>query len=815
MNCDCNCQLGRLRSTGKTLLSVVVGIVFLGSPLPAQAQAQLDGRIVGPGGAGVAAVTVSLTLAAAQTPVASVRTDASGEFIFENLAAGNYVLRVSAQGFRPTERRVTLNATDAVRVELPLALALEEAVTVVGVSEPQALDTPSDTGSRLGLTSRELPASLDIMPQRLMRARGQRTAGEAIESAVGVIFGNSPGNPGSFSTRGFTNNRVSVVYDGLRLGPPGMVSRQLDVWNLERIEVLKGPASAMFGEGAVGGAVNYVVKRPDRGPQRSEGLFEYGSFNTRRLGLGAGGPVGDNGLHYRVDYSLNESDGFINNTPSTLQSLTSALAWDSSSTMRTQVSFDVLDDDITSYWGTPLVPESFASEPLAGVVRTDANETIDRRMSRVNYNVGDDVMQSTAFLTRVKNEWRATPGVLLRNEFYHLSAEREWKNAETYGFNAETNLIDRDRFFVAHDQSFVGYRVDVEVDQPVGGYANRFVAGLDINSVDFVRPSFFTRADSVDPFNPVAGAFGPLTPAEQIADIATVAFYAEDYFPIRSNLKIGGSIRAERIDLDRQLFDREGNLDPGPSFARVFTPFTWKTGLIYDVRPNASIYGHFGTAADPVGTDLFLVDSSENFDLATGRQFEIGTKQTLPRGLGEWTAAYYWVERKDFLVQTSLIAAEPVGQQSSRGVELSASLEPVSRWQLHANLAFVDAQFDEFNQVVGDDLVSREGNRPFNVPRVVVGLWSSYRFGDRQPVVVGGSYRHVSDRFSTVDNSIRLLSYDVADLFATWLVGQHSVTVRVRNLFDEDYAIWGDNFYPTQVLLGQPRSAEVNVGFSF
>ena len=483
--------------------------------------------------------------------------------------------------------------------------------------------------------------------------------------------------------------------------------------------------------------------------------------------------------------------------------------------MSTQVSFDVLDDDITSYWGTPLVPESFATEPISGVVRTDANETIDRRMSRVSYNVGDDVMTSTAFVTRVKNEWQATPGFLLRNEFYYLSAEREWKNSETYAFNAETNLIDRDRFFVAHDQSFAGYRVDVELDQPVGGYANRLVAGLDVNSVDFVRPSFFRRADSVDPFNPVAGEFRPLNLAEQIADIATVAFFAEDYFPIRSDLKVGGSIRAERIDLDRQLFDREGNLDPGPSFARVFTPVTWKTGLVYDVRPNATIYGHFGTAADPVGTDLFLVDSSEDFDLATGRQFEIGTKQTLPRGLGEWTAACYWLERKDFLVQTSLISAESVGRQSSRGVELSVSLEPVSRWRLQANAAFVDAQFDDFNQVVDGELVSREGNRPFNVPQAVVGVWTSYRIGDRRPVEVGGSYRHVGDRFSTVDNSIRLLSYDVADLFATWLLDQYSVTVCVRNLFDDDYAIWGDNFYPTQVLFGQPRSAEVNIGFRF
>ena len=126
MNCDWNCQSGWLRSTGKTLLSVVVGIVFLGSPLPAQAQAQLDGRIVGPGGDGVAAVMVSLTLAAAQTPVASVRTDASGKFIFENLAAGNYVLRVSVQPAEENEGGA--NQLIGVRIRLRQQLGMLDQV---------------------------------------------------------------------------------------------------------------------------------------------------------------------------------------------------------------------------------------------------------------------------------------------------------------------------------------------------------------------------------------------------------------------------------------------------------------------------------------------------------------------------------------------------------------------------------------------------------------------------------------------------------------------------------------------------------------
>ena len=808
----------RLDAVRQYLLRIGLAAVLAALlPYTASAQARIEGRVLDPSGAAVSGAAVSATPIGDAAAATTGRTDATGAFAIPAPTAGTYVVRVEANGFRPLERRVTANAAGLSDLELRLEIALGEAVTVFGAGSEleRPLDLPSQTGSLLGLTPRELPASLEVIPQEMMRARGQRTVEEAIESAVGVTVGDSPGNPANFSMRGFTNNQISVLHDGLRVGPPSMVSRPMDVWNLQRVDVLKGPASTLFGEGAVGGAVNYVFKRPDRLPQRAEGELSYSGFNTVRLGLGAGGPVGGRGLHYRVDYSLNDTDGFIDRTPSRLQSFTSALAWDVTPAFDVQLSFDVLDDAIHPYWGTPLVPASFAAQPVDGVVRTSRGETIDGRMDRVNYNVGDNVMDSTTYWTRVKAQWRLAPRATIRNEFYYLSADRDWMNAETYAFNARTELVDRDRFYVAHDQSITGNRTDVQLDHPLGGFANRFVAGFDVNGLDFFRPSYFADGDSVDPFNPAPGVFGPMTPANQTADITNIAFYAEDSFAVRSDLKLSAGLRAERIDLDRQLFNPAGELNTAASFTRVFTPVTWKLGAVYDVTPNAALYGHVATAADPVNNNLFIVRSGENFDLATGLEVEAGTKQRLPRSLGDWTAAYYWIKRENILTQTSLTTADPVGEQSSQGVELSAALRPSPRWQVQANAAFVSAEYDEFNEPVGGQIVSRAGNRPFNVPDVVIGASGSYRVGKRLPVDVGLSYRHVGERFTTSDNSIRLLAYDVFDAFGTWTYRRARVTVRARNLFGDDYAVWGDNFYPTQVLLGEPRSAEIGVGFSF
>jgi len=788
-------------------------------------QTRLEGRVTDPNGAPVPQVHVMVTPLGTTASIATAQTSSSGEFTFSDLMAGSYVVRSALAGFVPTERRVALNAGGNVRLELQLVLALSESLSVVGeLSTAIPLDIPSDTGSRLGLTARELPSSLEVVTQAQMEERGHRTVQEAVESAIGVTVGDHPSDTG-FTTRGFSQNGVPVFYEGIKVAVPNAF--QTDAWNLESIEVLKGPASSLYGEGAVGGAVNFSYRRPDRGPARAEGAFTYGAFNTVRLGLGAGGPLGDSGAHYRIDYGLNTSDGFIDRNERTLSNLTSALAWDLSSTFNLQVSFDIQHDDFdVSYWGTPLVPATFALEPIDGVIETPDGRTIDRRMSRLNYNASEVVTKLDNTWTQVKAQWQPAQGTAVRNVFYHSLSDRAWKNAEAYSFNSATNLIDRDRFFVSHGVTLVGNRFDTSVSRPLGGFANRFLAGFDVSAMEFLRvPRYRGDVDSVDPLTPSPGVFGPLQPLGYTTQhVNTAAFFVEDYFSLRSDLKLALSARAERIDADHGAFvfgpgesvttDPSGGTPiPDETFGRVFTPVTWKAGLIYDTASSVSVYGHVATSADPADADL--VFGVQDFDMATGRQVEVGAKQSLAHGL-EWTAAYYWLVRKNVLTQTSPTTSDAVGQQSTRGIEFSFGARPIDRWQIRATATALDAQYDDFKETVDDVLVSRDGNQPPNVPNVVVDLQTSVRLGGRRPAVeVGGVYRYVGERFNGLDNSVRMLGYNRADAFAIWTIDRLQLTGRVRNLFDEDYANWGSQFYTTQVSLGAPRSAEIELGFRF
>jgi iron complex outermembrane recepter protein len=155
------------------------------------------------------------------------------------------------------------------------------------------LDAIATSGSRLGLTSRELPASVSIVTQEMMQLRGLRTAVEAVEAAVGMTGGTSFGSIPTYSTRGFGGNNVTVMRDGIRQNTASQSSRTVDSFILDRIEVLKGPDGLMFGEGAIGGAVNYISKSPSA-DFRGDLLASYGAWGSYRVGLGVGGPLKGN-----------------------------------------------------------------------------------------------------------------------------------------------------------------------------------------------------------------------------------------------------------------------------------------------------------------------------------------------------------------------------------------------------------------------------------------------------------------------------------------------------------------------------------------
>ena len=180
-------------------------------------------------------------------------------------------------------------------------------VTVTAGEAPR-LEKPASTGSNLDLTPLQTPASLDVISREQLDARGDATLIDAITRATGISSMAHPGNSGSaLSARGFTDSTsVMRLYDGTRQYGNVSPSFPFDTWSIDRIEVLRGPASVIYGDGAIGGVINVIPKKPTRGPIRHEVQATIGTRGKQALAYGSGGSINDM-LSYRFDVSGDRS----------------------------------------------------------------------------------------------------------------------------------------------------------------------------------------------------------------------------------------------------------------------------------------------------------------------------------------------------------------------------------------------------------------------------------------------------------------------------------------------------------------------------
>ena len=200
----------------------------------------------------------------------SMTTGPDGTFVIDEIPAGDYTLTVTREGFAPLTSRVTVAAGPPIRLDLRLpAAAFEEQVVVTGIRSELALAEETETGSRLGLSAMDIPASLDVIDSSVMEARGYQRISDAVETTPSVVVGQNPAAPSSFSMRGFTRSLITVLRDGIWLGPANMVMRPQNTFNLHRVDVLRGRRRSSTGRARWPAPSTPSRSRPRRRRRRS------------------------------------------------------------------------------------------------------------------------------------------------------------------------------------------------------------------------------------------------------------------------------------------------------------------------------------------------------------------------------------------------------------------------------------------------------------------------------------------------------------------------------------------------------------------
>ncbi len=702
-------------------------------------------------------------------------------------------------------------AAGAAASDPPQADPASEGLTEITVTaaKVRSLEQFTPTGSRLGLSAMETPGALDIIDNDEMLGRGFSSVEQAADALPGVTSGGSPGDLEQFTMRGFTGDQIPSLYNGLYIGPANITNRPQNTFNLESVEILKGPASVLYGQGAVGGVVNVVSKAPSFDRSQLDFLMSTGSFGDQSLGLGGTAHVGDT-LAFRADASRTSSDGYVHRASSNSTNITATALWRASSTLDVQFTLDYLEDNPSTYFGTPLVPTSFATQPLTGVIDSSSGLAIDQRMRFVNYNVSDAHIHSSQIWPQLLLKWKPSDKLTIQNFSYYFHAHREWVDAETYTFNPVSRLIDRDRFFIFHQQALYGDQVDATYKDVVLGHANTFVLGADYSHLNFVRSRGFPDGDSVDPFNPSPGLFGPIVPRASPTRWNDYAAFFEDVFDVTSALKLVTGGRYDQLELDRQNYGPDGTFDPTSSFTKTFQATNWRVGAVYRLSDSTATYASWTTGADPVGSDIILVDSNENFSLSRSSQVEVGLKTKSAAGRADATLAIYSIDRKNILTQQTVDTVTNIGDQKSRGIELSGDIKLTPIWSVSANAAYTDAYYGLF--VDPNTGIDATGHQPADIPRWTANLWTSVRNVGNMPLEIGGGVRYIGKRFANTENTLVLEDYMLANVYASYKMGSNLLlTLRVNNVFDKAYAQWADVYYPSEIILGEPRNASVSI----
>ncbi|MET0293096.1 MAG: TonB-dependent siderophore receptor [Steroidobacteraceae bacterium] len=686
-------------------------------------------------------------------------------------------------------------ATSLLSLSTRAAEPAEASLETVNVTGERLRDT-SDVGSRLSLTLQETPAALAVIPREDLDLRGDVLASIAVARAPGFApVGMSAFAGSALAARGFSgNNSVAQLYDGNRLlVSGGAMSFPTDTWSFERIEVLAGPASVLYGAGSIGGAVNYVPRQIRRDTFRNEAYVSYGSWDSRRVAVASTGPLGDR-IGYRANVVFNDTDGYVDRNGHQNTAVSLALESDIGSAAKLTLMYDRGDIQEDPYYGAPLI-----------------NGVVDRRTRRLNYNVTDAYSRFLNDWARARLDWTVSDAVTLRNEVYWLDTSRDFRNLENYTWNRTTGLIDRSfNFGTDIDQTQKGDRLDATFKSTVGGRENQLVVGAEFNHVDYHTDNVTTTNTSVNPysfnpglFNDGAGLVPTLT-----TNTDHYGVFAEDAFDLTPRWKLVGGVRYEKIELERtdDVARRTVELD--------FKPLTWRLGSVFELTPETSLYAQYVVGNDAAGS-LVSLPAANAARLQTGRQAEIGVKQGFLGGKASWTLAAYRITKNNLVSRDPLNpnVAQQIGEQSSKGLEGSLTIEPIAGLLIDANFALLEAQFEDFNELIGTTLTRQDGHVPPNTPERLANLYASYRLGGG--FEVGGGARYVGERFSDNSNTLRIPSYLTADAFVNWRWRESTVTtLRVRNLNDEQWVVAPYNA-GRQWALGDPRSYEISVRHVF
>lgn len=638
----------------------------------------------------------------------------------------------------------------------------------------------------------EIPQAIQIVPRELMEDQVVKRLGDALSNMSSVQpLGSFLGAYEQFSVRGFSlNNLGNYFRDGRRYS--NFVAPATEV--LERVEVLKGPGSVLFGQAAPGGIVNFITMQPPR--QRNLDFKLGGGQQGRRfMSLNYGDQIGNSEkLYLRLVGSVEDSDSFRDFVETDRRVLYGSLRYEISQAVSLTVHFDDLKSDVVADTGLLAVGDRVIDQPL----NTSYNEPW-ARYDADNRNIG---YRLTALLS---------PSWQIRHSF---NAQR----LNRVRVDAFPVLINEAQQFVARrarsrDQDFGNDFADAQLigDVQTGNVRHTLMFGAeyveDMNAARETRNLFLP----ISLFNPVHDTEKPeFTPRTGLSsEVVSTSLYFQDQMEIGESFDILLGLRLDDYEIESFT-----EVAPGGDKVSLFdadeNALTGRIGAVWHATPFASIYGGYSEGflpnLDARARPPVYLDPEES------RQFEIGSKFTLLDSKLTLNMALFDLEKTNILqfdpaTETSVL----IGKQAHKGFELDSAGQLLPGWSVYGSYAWLDADIE-------DDPI-REGNTSANAPEHSSNLWSSYTFqdGQLQGLRFSLGLRTVSSRFGDNEESFVLPGYERVDVGIGYNLqlfgGEMLLNAKLENLTDEKYFVGA--LRRNQVTPGSPRRFVATAQYRF
>jgi catecholate siderophore receptor len=634
------------------------------------------------------------------------------------------------------------------------------------------------TATKTDTALREVPQSVSVITSDLIRDQSMRSMADAARYVPGVTMGQGEGHRDAPTLRG-NSSTADFFVDGVR----DDVQYFRDLYNADRIEVLKGPNAMIFGRGGGGGVINRVTKAAD-GRHYGEAAVQAGTDDNKRITADLGAAVTDV-LALRLNAMYEDSESYRDFVEVERYGVNPTVGLTLSDATRVRFSYEYFNDDRTvdrgvpsrngrpldidaaTFFGNPALSFSDMTVNLAGVtLEHDFSDTL-RLRNHAQYGDYDKFYQNV----------------------YPNSAVNAAGNVTLDGYQSGTQ---RENLF---NQTDLIWRVST------GSISHTVLAGVEVGRQDTENlrnnSAFATAAGVVSIANPVTSA-APVFSAFNHNDVKVgiAAVYLQDQIALSDRFQLIAGVRLDQFDIE---FDNRLN---GAHFERDDDLVSPRAGVIYKPAKPVSIYASYSVSYLPSSGDQFgsLDATSAALEPEEFENIEVGVKWDVLPDLAV-TAAVYQLDRSNTRAPGATLGTIVLtGEQRSEGIELGVSGSITPNWELIAGYAYQDAEITRRTSA------APQGSNIALVPEHQFSMWNAYRFSPAWRVGLG--VIHQGEVYASISNAVTLPSFTRVDGAVFFTFNEHfEAQLNIENLFDEEY--FGTAHNDNNITPGSPTAARV------